>query len=45
MVMDSLSLPYFREDGIKVFFFENGSDSMRYYANEGILMERLKFNR
>jgi 4-amino-4-deoxy-L-arabinose transferase-like glycosyltransferase len=44
-VMDSLSFPYFREDGIKVFFFKNGSDSMRYYANEGIRKERLKFNR
>ena len=45
MVMDSLSLPYFREDGIKIFFFENGSDSMRYYANHGTRMERSKFSR
>lgn len=44
-VLDSLSLPLFRETGIKVFFFENGSDSMRYYANEGIRMERAQFNR
>ncbi|MCU0389199.1 MAG: hypothetical protein MUE71_11390, partial [Chitinophagaceae bacterium] len=44
-VLDSLYVPYFRENGIKVFFFENGSDSMRYYANEGIRLERMKFTR
>jgi hypothetical protein len=44
-VMDSFQMPFFRETGIKVYFFENGSDSMRYYATEGIRMERAKFSK
>jgi hypothetical protein len=44
-VMDSLQMPLFRESGIKVYFFENGSDSMRYYASEGIRREKGKFSK
>lgn len=44
-LMDSINMPLFRENGIKVFFFENGSDSMRYYANEGLKQEKAKFIR
>ncbi len=44
-VMDSIQMPLFREHGIKVYFFENGSDSMRYYASEGIRLEKAKFTR
>jgi hypothetical protein len=44
-VMDSITMPLFRENGIKVYFFENGSDSMRYYASEGLRQEKAKFIR
>jgi hypothetical protein len=44
-VMDSIKMPLFRENGIKVYFFKNGSDSMRYYASEGLRLEKAKFIR
>lgn len=44
-VLDTIQLPYFRENGIRVFFFENGNDSMRYYVRERIKMEKEKFTR
>lgn len=44
-LMDSINMPLFRENGMKVFFFENGSDSMRYYANYGLRQEKAKFKR
>lgn len=44
-VMDSLQLPLFRENGIRIYFFENGSDSMRMLATQGIREEKSKFSR
>jgi hypothetical protein len=44
-LMDSINMPLFRENGMKIFFFENGSDSMRYYANEGLRQQKAKFIR
>jgi hypothetical protein len=33
-ILDSIQLPFFRENGIRIYFFKNGSDSMRYYAGK-----------
>jgi len=44
-VMDSITMPLFRENGLKVYIFENGSDSMRFYANYGLSQEKAKFIR
>jgi len=35
-ILDSLDLPYFRENGIKLFMFHNATDSMLIYATAGI---------
>lgn len=44
-MLDSINMPLFRENGMKVFFFKNGSDSMRFYASEGLRQEKAKFKR
>lgn len=44
-VLDSINMPLFRENGIKLFMFHNANDSMLIYAREGIRQEQAAFKR
>jgi hypothetical protein len=44
-VLDSINMPLFREDGTKVYFFENGSDSLNVMLSHHVKALKSKFIR
>ncbi|MEX6688974.1 glycosyltransferase family 39 protein [Danxiaibacter flavus] len=44
-IKDSVNMPLFRENGIKVVLFENGNDSLNTFINRSIAEQRAEFLR
>ena len=44
-ILDSINMPLFREDGTKVYFFENGSDSLNLMLSHHVKALKSKFLR
>jgi hypothetical protein len=44
-VKDSIDMPLFRENGMKIFLFENGNDSLNRIITNGVAELKKKFMR
>ncbi len=45
ILMDSLNIPLFRENGIKLRFFQNGTDSLAFYVGKDLEAQKDQFRR
>ena len=43
-LMDSMTQPYAREEGVKIYYYSNADDSLKYAAENAIRQEKASFN-